>query len=48
MSARVLVVDDEEIVTRSCLRILGDSGYEVEAVQSGGTRCARSRRTDTT
>ncbi|MEK7877147.1 MAG: sigma-54 dependent transcriptional regulator [Pseudomonadota bacterium] len=35
MSARLLVVDDEEIVIRSCLRILGESGYEVEAVQSG-------------
>ena len=36
MSARILVVDDEEIVIRSCLRILGECGYEVEAVQSGG------------
>ena len=36
MSARILVVDDEEIVIRSCLRILGDCGYEVDAVQSGG------------
>ena len=34
MSARILVVDDEEIVIRSCLRILGESEYEVEAVQS--------------
>ena len=36
MSARILVVDDEEIVIRSCVRILGGSGYEVDAVQSGG------------
>jgi DNA-binding NtrC family response regulator len=35
MSARILVVDDEEIVIRSCLRILGDGDYEVEAVQDG-------------
>ena len=36
MKARILVVDDEEIVVRSCLRILGDDGdYEAEAVQSG-------------
>ena len=36
MKARVLVVDDEEIVIRSCLRILGDDGdYEVEAAQDG-------------
>ncbi len=36
MKARILVVDDEEIVIRSCLRILGDdAGCEVEAVQDG-------------
>ena len=35
MSARILVVDDEEIVIRSCLRILGDGDYEVEAVRDG-------------
>ena len=35
MSARILVVDDEEIVIRSCVRILGGSDYEVDAVQSG-------------
>ena len=36
MKARLLVVDDEEIVIRSCLRILGGDGeYEVEAVQDG-------------
>ncbi|MBI4292671.1 MAG: sigma-54-dependent Fis family transcriptional regulator [Betaproteobacteria bacterium] len=35
MSARILVVDDEEIVVRSCLRILGGGDYVVEAVRSG-------------
>jgi len=35
MSARILVVDDEEIVIRSCLRILGGGDYVVEAVQDG-------------
>jgi len=35
MSARILVVDDEEIVIRSCLRILGDRDYVVETVQDG-------------
>ena len=35
MSARILVVDDEEIVIRSCLRILGESDYEVESAQDG-------------
>jgi DNA-binding NtrC family response regulator len=35
MSARILVVDDEEIILHSCLRILGDSDYEVDTVQNG-------------
>ncbi|MBS1218593.1 MAG: two component, sigma54 specific, transcriptional regulator, Fis family [Proteobacteria bacterium] len=35
MSARVLIVDDEEIVVRSCLRILEGGGYELEGVHSG-------------
>jgi len=36
MKARILVVDDEEIVIRSCLRILGDDAdYEVEAARNG-------------
>jgi len=35
MNARILVVDDEEIVIRSCLRILGGGDYQVEAVQDG-------------
>ena len=35
MSARILVVDDEEIVIKSCLRILADEEFQVEAVQDG-------------
>lgn len=35
MSARVLIVDDEEIVVRSCLRILEGGDYELEGVNSG-------------
>ena len=34
MSARILVVDDEEIVIKSCLRILGGD-YQVETAQDG-------------
>ena len=41
MSARVLVVDDEEIVLRSCLRALGDSGHQADAVQSGAEALSR-------
>ena len=35
MSARILIVDDEEIVIRSCLRILAGDEFQVEAVQDG-------------
>jgi len=35
MSARILIVDDEEIVIRSCLRILSDSNYVVDSTQDG-------------
>jgi DNA-binding NtrC family response regulator len=35
MSARILVVDDEEIVLRSCLRILDGSAYQIEVAHDG-------------
>ena len=35
MSARILVVDDEEIVIRSCLRILEGSDYQIEIGHDG-------------
>jgi DNA-binding NtrC family response regulator len=35
MKTRILIVDDEEIVVRSCLRILEGDDYEVEAVGDG-------------
>jgi CheY-like chemotaxis protein len=35
MGARILVVDDEEIVIKSCLRILGGGDYLVEAAHGG-------------
>jgi len=35
MSAKILIVDDEEIVIRSCRRILGDSMYAVDSTQDG-------------
>ena len=35
MNARILIVDDEEIVIRSCKRILSDSCYVVDSVQDG-------------
>jgi DNA-binding NtrC family response regulator len=35
VSARILVVDDEEIVVRSCLRILANGGYELDSAADG-------------
>ena len=35
MSSRILIVDDEEIVIRSCLRILSGNRYVVDSVQDG-------------
>ena len=35
MSIRILIVDDEEIVVRSCMRILGDLGCEVASSNNG-------------
>ena len=35
MSARILVVDDEEIVIRSVVRVLAGSEYQVESVGDG-------------
>ena len=35
MGARILIVDDEEIVIKSCLRILGGGDYCVEVAHDG-------------
>ncbi|MDH3288115.1 MAG: response regulator [Betaproteobacteria bacterium] len=35
MSARILIVDDEEIVVKSCLRILADTDYDVDVARGG-------------
>lgn len=35
MSARILIVDDKEIVIKSCLRILGGGDYYVEVAHDG-------------
>ena len=35
MSARILVVDDEEIVIRSCMRILDADDYQIETARDG-------------
>jgi len=35
MTARILVVDDEEIVVRSCTRILASGDYEIETASEG-------------
>ena len=35
MSARILVVDDEDIVIKSCLRILEGNGYQIDTARDG-------------
>ena len=35
MNGRILVVDDEEIVIQSCLRVLSGGGYQVDAARDG-------------
>ncbi len=35
MSARILIVDDEEIVVRSCQRILAAGGHRIDATDNG-------------
>jgi DNA-binding NtrC family response regulator len=37
MTSRILIVDDEEIVIRSCLRILSDQCYAVDSAPDGWT-----------
>jgi DNA-binding NtrC family response regulator len=46
MSARILIVDDEEIVIKSCLRILSDSSYVVDYVQDGWEALRKVDETD--
>ncbi len=41
MTHRILVVDDEEIVIRSCLRALAGDDREIDAVQSGAEALRR-------
>ncbi len=41
MSVRILVVDDEEIVIKSCLRILDGNGYQIETARDGNEALRR-------
>jgi formate/nitrite transporter len=41
---RILVIDDDETVRRSCERVLGERGYDVETVASGRDGLDRTRR----
>jgi DNA-binding NtrC family response regulator len=41
MKARILVVDDEEIVVRSCVRALEDPEFEIDAAHSGAEALGR-------
>ena len=41
MKARILVVDDEEIVVRSCVRALEDPEFQIDAAHSGAEALGR-------
>jgi DNA-binding NtrC family response regulator len=43
---RILIVDDEEIILKSCLRLLGDGNYELEAVRDGLEALRKIETTD--
>jgi DNA-binding NtrC family response regulator len=43
---RILIVDDEEIILKSCLRLLGDGDYELEAVRDGLEALRKIETTD--
>jgi len=38
------VVDDEEVVRRSCLRVLGEAGYEVDTADDGAEALRRVKK----
>jgi DNA-binding response OmpR family regulator len=42
LAQRILVVDDEPIVTRGCRRILGDAGFQVDTVATGQEGLSRA------
>jgi DNA-binding NtrC family response regulator len=46
VNARILIVDDEEIIIRSCRRILGDSSYIVESALDGMEALRKVEETD--
>ena len=43
LKARILVIDDEPIVCKSCSRILGEEGYEVETTLNGSQGLERMK-----
>ena len=45
MTARILIVDDEDIVVRSCLRILADTDYAVDVARGGAEALEKIDRT---
>lgn len=48
MSIRVLVIDDEEVIRKSFILALDDTGYQVETAESGEKGIEEARRTSFT
>ncbi len=45
MSIRVLVIDDEEVIRKSFILALEDTGYQVETAESGEKGIEKARKT---
>lgn len=46
MAKNILVIDDEELVTRSLQKLLGKEGYNVTVVKSGAEAVKKVKETD--
>ena len=46
MAKNILVIDDEELITKSLLKLLGAEGYKVSAARSGKEAIEKSKGED--
>ena len=46
MPKKILVIDDEELITKSLLRLLGNEGYDVAVARNGSEALARVKESD--
>jgi CheY-like chemotaxis protein len=46
MAKKILVIDDEELVTKSLLKLLNNEGYNATVVRSGGEAIEKVKESD--